>query len=75
MIKLRLKKFGRSLGVTLPNEVLTRLHIAVGQSLFLIETADGAYKLTPDDPSCENKMTTADGIINRYRTTLGSLAE
>ncbi len=75
MVKLKVRKFGNSLGVVLPKEVINRLHTSEGQPLFLIEAPDGGYQLTPYDPGFEKKMAKADDIINRYRDTLHVLAK
>lgn len=40
----------------LPKEVINRLHSGDGASLFLIETPDGDYRLTPYDPNLQKKM-------------------
>ena len=74
MVELKVRKFGNSLGVVLPKEVITRLHAADGEALFLIEAPDGSYQLTPSDPAFERKMKKADEIIDRYRNTLHVLA-
>ena len=74
MVELKVRKFGNSLGVVLPKEVITRLHAADGEALFLIEAPDGSYQLTPYDPAFERKMKKADEIIDRYRNTLHVLA-
>ena len=68
-------KFGNSLGVVLPKEVINRLHAKDGEALFLIEGADGSYRLTPYDPSFEDKMRKAEDVIGRYRNTLHVLAK
>jgi putative addiction module antidote len=75
MVELKVRKFGNSLGVVLPKEVINRLHTADGEALFLIEAPDGAYQLTPYDPGFEKKMSKADEIINRYRNTLHVLSK
>jgi putative addiction module antidote len=75
MLELKVRKFGNSLGVVLPKEVINRLHTGDGQPLFLIEASDGAYQLTPYDPAFEKKMTKAEDIIGRYRNTLHTLAK
>ncbi len=75
MIELKVRKFGNSLGVVLPKEVINRLHTKDGAPLFLIEAPDGAYRLTPYDPGFEAKMEKADDIISRYRNTLHTLAK
>jgi len=75
MVELKVRKFGNSLGVVLPKEVINRLHTGDGEALFLIEGPDGGYQLTPYDPGFEKKMAKADDIINRYRNTLHILAK
>jgi putative addiction module antidote len=75
MVEVKIRKFGNSLGVILPKEVLNRLNIGDGGKLFLIEAPDGDYRLTPYDPSFEKKMTKAEDIMSRYRNTLRELAK
>ncbi len=75
MVELKVRKFGNSLGVVLPKEVINRLHTGNGEPLFLIEAADGSYQLTPYDPGFEKKMAKADDIMGRYRNTLHVLAK
>ena len=75
MIELKLRKFGNSLGVVLPKEAIARLNIGDGERLYLTEAPEGGYRLTPFDPAFEHKMTTAEGIIRRYRNTLHTLAK
>jgi putative addiction module antidote len=75
MVELKVRKFGNSLGVVLPKEVINRLHTGDGEPLFLLEGPDGSYQLTPYDPGFEKKMAKADDIIGRYRNTLHVLAK
>jgi len=75
VIQLKVRRFGNSLGVILPKEVVNRLHTGHGQPLFLIEAPDGAYPLTPYDPIFEEKMAKFEDIITRYRNTLHVLAQ
>jgi putative addiction module antidote len=75
MIELKVRKFGNSLGVVLPKEVINRLNTRDGEQLFLVEGPDGTYQLTPYDPAFEKKMTKADEILHRYRNTLHVLAK
>jgi antitoxin component of MazEF toxin-antitoxin module len=56
MVELKVRKFGNSLGVVLPIEVIKRLRNSAGQRLSLVEAPDGTYQLTPNDPSFEPKM-------------------
>lgn len=75
MVELKIRKFGNSLGVVLPKEVITRLQAGDGEPLFLIESGDGDYRLTPYDPAFEKKMEKAEEIMSRYRNTLHSLSK
>jgi putative addiction module antidote len=75
MVAVKVRKFGNSLGVVLPKEVIHRLHAGDGERLFLIEAPDGGYRLTPYDPGFEKKMAKADEIIGRYRNALHVLAK
>jgi putative addiction module antidote len=75
MVELKIRKFGNSLGVVLPKEVISRLQTGDGERVFLIEAPDGDYRLTPYDPTFEKKMTKAEEIMSRYRNTLHSLAK
>ena len=75
MVELKVRKFGNSLGIVLPKDVINRLHTGDGQPLFLIEAPDGSYRLTPYDPAFEKKMAQAEDIIGRYHNTLHELAK
>lgn len=75
MVELKVRKFGNSLGVVLPKEVINRLQTGDGEKLFLIEAADGDYRLTTYDPLFEKKMQKADEIMHRYRNALRALAK
>ena len=75
MVSLKIRKFGNSLGVVLPKEVIQRLRTGDGEQVFLIEAGDGDYRLTPYDPAFEQKMKKAEEIMGRYRNTLHALAK
>jgi putative addiction module antidote len=75
MVELKVRKFGNSLGVVLPKEVIHRLQTEDGERLFLIEAAEGEYRLTPYDPEFKKKMAKADEIMARYRNTLHALSK
>ena len=75
MVELKVRRFGNSLGVVLPKEVIGRLRTKNGERLFLIEVAEGGYRLTPYDPAFEKKMKKAEDIMSRYRNTLHALAK
>ena len=73
MVVLKVRKFGNSLGVVVPKEVIDRLQTGDGEALFLIEAPEGGNQSTPYDPAFEKKMTKADKIIKRYCNTLHAL--
>jgi putative addiction module antidote len=75
MVQLKVRKFGNSLGVVLPKEVIQRLRAADGERVFRIEAGGGDYRLTPFDPTFEQKMSKAEEIMGRYRNTLHALAK
>lgn len=75
MIELKVRKFGNSLGVVLPKDVISRLQTGNGERLFLTEAANGDYLLTPYDPVFEKQMEKVEDIMSRYRNTLRALAK
>ena len=75
MNELKVRRVGNSLGVILPREVVNRLRVTEGQRLYLVESPDSSYRLTPYDPAFEEKMAKAEDIISRYGNTLHTLAE
>lgn len=74
MYKLKLTTVGNSSGVVLPREVLARLKVEKGDSLYLTETPDG-FRLTPYDPAFEAQMTAARRIMKKRRASLRELAK
>ena len=74
MVELKVRRFGDSLGILLPKDVIDRLHAKDGESLLLIEAQDGGYRLGPCDIAFERKMAAAEDIIGRYPKTLDALA-
>lgn len=74
MIKLKLTTIGNSAGVVLPKEVLARLKLDKGDSVYLTEAPDG-YRLTPYNPEFEQQMEAARRIMKRRRAVLRELAK
>ena len=75
MTKLKLTSVGTSTGLVIPKEILARLNVGKGDTLYAIETQDGGYRLTPYDPDFALKMDKAAEIMRRYRNTLHTLAK
>lgn len=73
-MKLKIRKIGNSLGATFPKEVLDKLQVTEGDTLYVTETPDGV-QLTAYDPDFEIVMEAADDITHRYRNALKELAK
>ena len=74
MHTLKLTQIGNSVGVILPKEVLARLKVEKGDSLFITETPSG-ISLTPYDPSFEDQLELGRQFMRDYRDTFHALAK
>ncbi len=75
MTSLKVRQIGNSLGVVLPKEVLARLNVGAGDSIFLSEASDSTMRITPFDPAFESQMEAAKSGMRKYRNTLKELAK
>jgi putative addiction module antidote len=74
MSVVKLTQIGNSVGVILPKEVLSRLKLEKGDSLYMSEAADG-ITLSAYDPEFESQMTQARRIMKKRRAVLHELAK
>ena len=74
MHTLKLTQIGNSLGLILPKEVLTRLKLEKGDTVFVTETPDGVA-VTLYDPTFEEQMDAARTIMKKRRAALHELAK
>ena len=74
MATLKLTAVGTSTGVVIPKEMLNRLKVGRGDTLFAIETPDG-YLLTPYDPVVEEELRLGRRFMQKYRETFKALAK
>jgi len=74
MAVLKVTTVGNSVGVILPKEVLERLRVGKGDSLYVIETKQG-IELTPYNPEFANQMEAAERVMREDRDALRKLAE
>ncbi|MCX7384531.1 MAG: AbrB/MazE/SpoVT family DNA-binding domain-containing protein [Alphaproteobacteria bacterium] len=74
MSALKLISIGNSVGVTLPKELLVKLGVGKGDTLYAIETADGV-RLTTADPEFEAQLEVAKRIMKERRAVLRELAK
>lgn len=74
MSVLKLTQIGNSVGVILPKDLLARLKVEKGDSLFWTEAANGVT-LTPYDPALEAQLEEGRAFMREYRDTFHQLAK
>ncbi len=74
MTALKLTQIGNSVGVILPKEILARLKLEKGDTVFVTDAADG-IKLSPYNAEFEAQMTAARDVMKRRRHVLRELAK
>ena len=74
MHALKLTQIGNSVGVILPKEVLARLKLEKGDTLYVTEIPDGVA-LTQLDPSFEDQLAVGREFMREYRETFRALAK
>ncbi len=73
-MKLKVTTVGNSTGVILPKEILEKLRVSKGDSLFVTETPNG-IELSPYDAEFARQMEIAESIMREDRDVLRKLAE
>ena len=73
-MKIKITTVGNSAGITLPKELLARLRVGKGDTLYATELSDG-IKLSAFDPKLAGQMEVAEKVMRRRRTLLRKLAE
>jgi putative addiction module antidote len=71
---VKISKIGNSAGILLSKELLAKLRVGLGDTVFLTETPDG-IRITPSDPQFEAKMAAAEAIMREDRDILRVLAK
>jgi putative addiction module antidote len=74
MTTLRITTVGNSTGVVLPKEILQRLRVDKGDTLYVLETPNG-IELIPYDPEFAAQMEVAERVMREDRDVLKKLAE
>jgi putative addiction module antidote len=72
MATLKLTTVGNSVGVVLPKEILERLRVRKGASLYILETPRG-IELTPYDPEFARQIELAEAVMREDRDALRKL--
>ncbi len=74
MPRFKITTVGASAGIILNKEVMARLNVKKGDSLYLTE-APGGYRLTPYNPDFERQMELAEEIMHDDRDVLKALSK
>jgi putative addiction module antidote len=74
MHALKLTQIGNSVGVILPKEMLARLKLEKGDTVYVTEAPDG-FTLTPYDPAFEEQLALGREFMREYRDTFRALAK
>ena len=73
-MQLKITKIGNSAGIILPKELLARLRVESGDTIYASETPDGV-RLTASNPDFATKMELAEAIMREDRDILRVLAQ
>jgi putative addiction module antidote len=71
---LKVQKIGNSAGIILPKELLARLRVGPGDTIYVTEAPDG-LRLTAANPDFAAKMELAEKIMREDREILRVLAK
>jgi len=74
MQALKLTQIGNSMGVILPREMLARLGLAKGDTIYAVDQPDGV-RLTVADPDFAAQMDVARRVMKERRAVLRELAK
>ncbi|MFO1433788.1 MAG: AbrB/MazE/SpoVT family DNA-binding domain-containing protein [Candidatus Competibacteraceae bacterium] len=74
MATVKLTTVGNAVGIVLPRELLAKLQVNKGDTLYVIETP-GGIELTPYRPDVARQMDLAEDIMRENRDVLKKLAE
>lgn len=71
---LKITTVGSSAGVVLPKDLLHRLRVDKGDTLYVLETPRG-IEISPYDPDFAEQMEVAERVMREDRDVLKKLAE
>lgn len=75
MHALKVHKVGNSLNLRLPKDAVGALRVSEGDVVYMTETANGGFRITPFDPEFERQMRIAEEGMKQYRNALRELAK
>ena len=71
---LKLTEIGTLTGAIFPKEMLARMKVEKGDTLYAIETAEG-YLITPYDPAVEDELKAGREFMKEYRDAFKELGK
>lgn len=74
MATVKVTTVGSSVGIVLPKDLLSKLRVEKGDTLYVTETPDG-IQLTPFDPEFEAQIESAKRVMRKNRDALRRLAK
>ncbi len=74
MHAIKLRKIGNSVGLVLPREILAKLKVREGETIYLTDTRDG-FRITPYNEEFKVQMDAAEKIMNEDRDILRELSK
>jgi putative addiction module antidote len=71
---VKITTIGNSVGIVLPKEILSHLHVEKGDTLYITESPDG-IRLSPYDAALARKLDVFEQVMRENRDVLKKLAE
>lgn len=75
MATLKLRAIGNSVGLVFPKEMLARLRVGEGDTLYLTEGPEGSFYLSTLDPEVQEQVRLGRDLMKEYRETFAALAK
>ena len=73
-MELKVTKIGNSLGVILPRDLLAKLQLDKGDSIFLVDTPEG-LRITSYNPAFAEQMESARTLMKKRRNVVNELTK
>jgi putative addiction module antidote len=71
---VKITQIGNSVGIILPREVLNRLHVEKGDTLYVTDSPEGV-QLSPYNAAFARKLEALEQVMRENRDVLKKLAE
>ena len=72
---LKLRKFGNSVGVVFPKELLSSMQLKEGDTIHVMDSTDQSFRISKFDPKFASMIDKAESVIERYPNALKELAK